>query len=76
MRAILGHMSAAAPAAAGDTWLSVAQAGARCGGVDEKTVRRWIKAGRLPGYFIGGRWRIKATDAEAFVESGRYNPGG
>lgn len=68
-------MSAAA-AATEDVWLSVTEAGARCGGVDEKTVRRWIKGGRLPAYFIGSRWRIKLADAEAFVESGRYNPGG
>jgi excisionase family DNA binding protein len=33
-----------------------------------KTVHKWIKAGTLPAYCLNGQWRIKKTDALAFLE--------
>jgi excisionase family DNA binding protein len=38
-------------------------------GVDERTVRRWIKSGQLPyvGYDIRGRYLVSRSDLEAFV---------
>lgn len=35
--------------------------------VSEKTVRRWIKAGDLPAAKLGGQWRIRNRDLNAFV---------
>ncbi len=26
------------------------------------TVRRWVKAGKLPGVWLGNRWRIRRSD--------------
>jgi len=43
-------------------------------GVDYRTVRnKWIKAGALPAYTFEGVWRIKRSDAMAFVERHRLN---
>ncbi len=38
-------------------------------GVDEKTVRRWIKSGQLPyvGYDIRGRYLVARSDLDEFV---------
>lgn len=35
--------------------------------VSEKTVRRWIHAGDLPAAKLGGQWRIRHRDLNAFV---------
>ncbi len=39
-------------------------------GVDEKTVRRWIKSEQLPyaGYEIRGRYLIARSDLDEFVK--------
>jgi excisionase family DNA binding protein len=39
-------------------------------GVDERTVRRWIKSGQLPyvGYDIRGRYLVARSDLDAFVK--------
>ena len=37
-----------------------------------KTVHKWIKAGLLPAYSLNGQWRIKKTDALAFIERARF----
>ena len=39
--------------------------------VPDKMVRKWIRAGVLPVYCFVGEWRIKTTDAIAFVERER-----
>jgi excisionase family DNA binding protein len=39
--------------------------------VRAKTVHKWIKAGTLPAYCLHGQWRIKKTDAIAFLERAR-----
>jgi len=48
-------------------------------GVNEKTVRRWIKSGELHAIKdILGRYRIAKTDLDEFVRRriGRYNDDG
>ncbi len=39
-------------------------------GVDERTVRRWIKSGQLPyiGYDIRGRYLVSRADLDEFVK--------
>ena len=47
--------------------LRVSQAAHRLD-VSERTVRRWILSGKLPGaYRPGGEWRIPAEDVEALL---------
>lgn len=38
--------------------------------VDERTVRRWIKAGELPyvGFDLRGRFLVAREDLDAFIE--------
>lgn len=44
-------------------------------GVTQKQVRKWITAGVLDGYRLGGtEWRIRTADAITFVERNRYQP--
>jgi len=51
--------------------LTIKQA-ARELGIDEKTVRRWIKSGQLAADInIVGRYTIKRSDFDAFVEERR-----
>lgn len=38
------------------------------------TVRRWIKAGALPAYKLGGQVRIKPADIDALLEASRIHP--
>jgi len=40
--------------------------------VNERTIRRWIKAGELSAHQIGRQWRISLYDLEAFL-SERYS---
>lgn len=40
--------------------------------VNERTVRRWIKAGHLSGHRIGRQWRISQHDLEVFLNE-RYS---
>jgi len=44
-----------------DTAMSIREAAVRVG-VTEKTVRRWIKSGRLHALKIGGQYRITSAD--------------
>lgn len=44
-------------------------------GVSLDTARRYVKSGEIPSTFIGGAYRIKEEDLEAFVESRRSKPG-
>jgi putative molybdopterin biosynthesis protein len=41
--------------------------------VSNMTVYRWIKAGNLAAYKIGGEFRITERDIESFLESRRYH---
>jgi excisionase family DNA binding protein len=36
-----------------------------------KTVREWLRIGKLKGLKVGGTWRIRASDLEAFLEASR-----
>jgi len=36
--------------------------------VDEKTVYRLSKNGRLPGFKVAGAWRFKKEDIEEWIE--------
>ena len=36
-------------------------------GVNERTVRRWIKAGHMSGHRVGRQWRISKKDIEEFL---------
>ncbi|MBF6589098.1 MAG: helix-turn-helix domain-containing protein [Ktedonobacterales bacterium] len=40
-------------------------------GVTEETVRRWLRAGDLPGVRLARKagWRIRAPDLEAFLQA-------
>jgi excisionase family DNA binding protein len=36
-------------------------------GYSEKTIRRWIEAGRLRAHRIGHQWRIAEADLQDFL---------
>jgi len=36
--------------------------------VHELTVRRHLESGKLKGYKVGNRWRIKRVDLEAYLK--------
>ncbi len=40
--------------------------------VSHMTVYRWIKAGKLAAYKIGGEFRITERDIERFLEARRF----
>lgn len=46
--------------------LDIMEVAAFCG-VSDKTVCRWIEAGDLPAAKLGGQWRIRHRDLDAFV---------
>ena len=50
-----------------DTAMSIREAAVRVG-VTEKTVRRWIKSGRLHALKIGGQYRITSADLERAMD--------
>lgn len=56
-----------------DRWLTIAQIKAGLQ-VDEATVRRWLKAGLLPGVNFGGKagWRVREADLAEFLERRRH----
>lgn len=39
----------------------------------EKTAYRLAAEGKLPGFKVGGSWRFKRTDLEAWIESKKNN---
>ena len=43
-------------------------------GVSERTVRRWIKAGRIKAYKPGRDYRIPETGLRAFIEESEISP--
>ncbi len=47
-------------------WMSVNEVAAEVG-VHPKTVRRWIKGGRLAAYYVAGCVRIDPADLDAVV---------
>jgi excisionase family DNA binding protein len=41
--------------------------------VSDRTVRDWIRHGKLPSYKLGGSRRIDPTDVDAFLAARRQN---
>lgn len=39
-------------------------------GVSANTVRQWVRLGKLKGFRVGSRLRIRPEDVQAFVEAG------
>ncbi len=37
-------------------------------GVSERTVDRWVAAGELPAYRVGGHRRFRLSEVDAFVD--------
>lgn len=42
----------------------------------EKTMRRWIEAGKIPAFKHGVRWAIFKSEIQAYFERKRTNPEG
>jgi len=38
-------------------------------GVTPRTVQRWIREGKLPAVVVGGTYRVKREDLQAFVKA-------
>ncbi len=38
-------------------------------GFKEKTVREWLRTGKLKGKKVGRLWRVKESDLEKFINS-------
>jgi len=38
-------------------------------GFKDKTVRNWLRTGKLPGLKVGGSWRVREKDLIAFLDS-------
>ena len=49
-----------------DTFFTIAQVAEKLQ-VSEKTVRRMLVSGELPGYKIGGQYRIKPAELESWI---------
>jgi excisionase family DNA binding protein len=41
-----------------------------------KTIKDWLRAGKLTGCKIGRLWRVKPADLEAFIQASRRWHGG
>ena len=41
--------------------------------VKESTVRTWLKAGKLDGFKINGKWRVGSDSLERFLEQCQEN---
>ena len=40
--------------------------------LNEQTVRKWLRDGKLPGIYLGSRtagWRVRRADVTAFLEA-------
>jgi excisionase family DNA binding protein len=36
--------------------------------VHEMTLYRWVKNGIVPGFKVGGRWRFKKSEVDAWID--------
>lgn len=41
-------------------------------GVHEMTIYRWLKRGVIPGFKIGGRWRIHKEKLDELLTTGKF----
>lgn len=53
-----------------EQWISVEEA-AKYLGVTSETIRAWIKTRELPARKIGRCWKLKASEIDEWVRSGR-----
>jgi excisionase family DNA binding protein len=56
-----------------DDLLTVAEVAAMLR-LNDQTVRKWLRDGRLPGIYLGTRtagWRVKRSDVTAFLDAQR-----
>ncbi len=61
--------------AAEDRFLSLEDVAKRLQ-VSDRTVRRWVKDGKLAAYKPGREWRIRPSDLEDFLESRKVRSNG
>lgn len=54
-------------------FISIKEAAAEVS-VHEDTVRDWLRTGALKGYKLGGLWKIKREDFDAFIAAGSNQP--
>jgi excisionase family DNA binding protein len=47
---------------------------ARLLNMSERSIRRYIDAGRIPAYKLPGGWRVRESELEAFLERHRAQP--
>ena len=66
---------AVAPPPPGLPLYLTAEQAAEIAGVAEKTVRGWVRAGKLRGHWAGRLLRIERTDLEHFMRTGVTTPG-
>jgi excisionase family DNA binding protein len=43
-------------------------------GIAPRTLREWLRSGKLPGVKLGRLWRVKETDLEAFIAKSATSP--
>jgi excisionase family DNA binding protein len=36
--------------------------------MNERTIKNWLRSGRLKGLKAGRKWRVRASDLESFLE--------
>jgi excisionase family DNA binding protein len=56
-----------------DSFLTIPQVAEKLQ-VSEKTVRRMLISGELPGYKIGGQYRVGPTELAAWIEDQAITP--
>lgn len=44
-------------------------------GISEPTARRYVKSGKLPSLYLGGRYMIRREDIDAFLDEATVKPG-
>jgi excisionase family DNA binding protein len=44
-------------------------------GISEPTARRYVKTGKLPSIYVGGRYRVRREDVEEFLQRAQVRPG-
>ena len=53
-----------------ERWLSLAEIAAYLG-VSKDSVYRWLELSAMPAHKVGRQWKFKATEADAWVRSGK-----
>lgn len=53
-----------------ERWIGIGEAALYLN-VNKDTIRNWIKRGHIPAHKIGRQWRLKISELDKWVESGR-----